>query len=954
MQEANKVFYNTIHDRLKTGDIKKPVIKVEIDRLMFVPGDIQQFSFEKMVEKVYTETVEVSTINQVSENVYEGYTSQFDEQIQFPINGKTLTEAINSGAIGTGGYFGMRNDPITKKRKMHKGLDFGYPAGTEVVAAWNGIVSYAGNRNNGYGNMIQIIHSFAGSQLITPIKTTYAHLSAILVTPGQSVKRGDVIGKVGTTGQSTGNHLHFEIMENADGKLKNITYFAGPNPSSAIMSTADDTIDVGKAYDFFNKGKIVDPLPYLKSIKTVSRSYSSAGNGTSSTQVNSSSRQRIFYSNTREPELLDSWKNGNPIGYDENKTKVSISVTGDVKKTFFSKQSSAPSNYQDSQIPELGSTKLSDDPNGQRADFYRLVTVGTISSLVLSKPNPTTTSSFSISFNVDLGGDAGMASLYGGFMNGSTDRLHDFDGDELRIFANGELRARHVMSHYTSHRERNFSAGLPQGTTSVKFVFINGSNYSTRWNISDIAVDRLFPSAQITSEEEKISLQKVTRNEIEIVKKTEDLYLGSFRYLDSIELNNVMSVSIDSQYELYANQATVTLANPDGYYSPYFNSYWFPELGTTTPFSYDINGVHMSVLSENTPIRIYMGYGDDLIRVFTGFIDKVDVQSEGVIAFTCRDTCKILIEKVLTEDKKYPDEEKDKEHKDANGNLPYWTKSAIVQDLIAHTTLLSTGNKLGWRDNSADKGYPDAIIEETYYTQLIKDMKKGKYKYIKAVAGQEAVFDVKDFSQSPKIGINQALNPFVEEKGKKFVAYSIKVIDAITEIIKDTGMRIYADRYGTVRLEKIDLKKPISYVYTESENLMSLNQTIDFSRGRSHIVVRDKDGNTEHFTDNEIYAELKGEIRTLFIYSEWAKTSALKKTVATYAFFDMKRLCRTIQVTVPLNPLLDPLDRIWVVNSKTSTRSVYIIKGIKTTFSQDGATQTLDLMWSEDSGELME
>lgn len=96
---------------------------------------------------------------------------------------------------------GMRLHPILKRWKYHAGWDYAAPTGTPVYATASGTVSFAG-RAGGYGNMIQLSHG--------RVTTRYAHLSVILVRKGQSVSQGQTIGKVGSTGLSTGPHLHYE------------------------------------------------------------------------------------------------------------------------------------------------------------------------------------------------------------------------------------------------------------------------------------------------------------------------------------------------------------------------------------------------------------------------------------------------------------------------------------------------------------------------------------------------------------------------------------------------------------------------------------------------------------------------------------------------------------------------------------------------------------------------
>lgn len=106
---------------------------------------------------------------------------------------------------------GSRPDPLTGQPDFHPGLDISADSGTPVYATAEGIVGSAG-REGGYGNLVVIEHEYG-------LETRYGHLSRLLVNPGAKVKRGDVIGLVGSTGRSTGAHLHYEVRVN--GRLLN-------------------------------------------------------------------------------------------------------------------------------------------------------------------------------------------------------------------------------------------------------------------------------------------------------------------------------------------------------------------------------------------------------------------------------------------------------------------------------------------------------------------------------------------------------------------------------------------------------------------------------------------------------------------------------------------------------------------------------------------------------------
>ena len=106
---------------------------------------------------------------------------------------------------------GARQDPITGESDYHEGLDISADRGTPVYATADGVVRTAG-REGGYGNLVILDHEYG-------LETRYGHLSRLHVREGTSVKRGDIIGLVGSTGRSTGSHLHYEVRVN--GRLLN-------------------------------------------------------------------------------------------------------------------------------------------------------------------------------------------------------------------------------------------------------------------------------------------------------------------------------------------------------------------------------------------------------------------------------------------------------------------------------------------------------------------------------------------------------------------------------------------------------------------------------------------------------------------------------------------------------------------------------------------------------------
>tara|TARA_R110001592_G_scaffold363221_1_gene681584 strand:+ start:12654 stop:13376 length:723 start_codon:yes stop_codon:yes gene_type:complete len=121
-----------------------------------------------------------------------------EEAWQLPVAQQKITK-MSSG-------FGIRNHPINKDKKLHTGMDFVAPLGTPVRAVKSGIIKKTKQQNTGYGNHIVILHNDS-------TETMYAQLHEIQVNINDTVNGGDIIGTVGSSGASTGPHLHFEMIE---------------------------------------------------------------------------------------------------------------------------------------------------------------------------------------------------------------------------------------------------------------------------------------------------------------------------------------------------------------------------------------------------------------------------------------------------------------------------------------------------------------------------------------------------------------------------------------------------------------------------------------------------------------------------------------------------------------------------------------------------------------------
>lgn len=135
----------------------------------------------------------------------------FDEIIDLAKRNKEMIQCVpaimpisNKDLTRTASGWGWRIHPIYKIKKFHEGMDFSAPTGTEIYATGDGVVTDVTTSFSGYGKHIRIDHGFGYQSL-------YAHMSQFKVKKGQKVKRGDVIGLVGSTGTSTAPHLHYEI-----------------------------------------------------------------------------------------------------------------------------------------------------------------------------------------------------------------------------------------------------------------------------------------------------------------------------------------------------------------------------------------------------------------------------------------------------------------------------------------------------------------------------------------------------------------------------------------------------------------------------------------------------------------------------------------------------------------------------------------------------------------------
>lgn len=137
--------------------------------------------------------------------------------------------------------YGWRTDPIYKTQEFHPGLDFTANIGTEIYATGDGVVVTADAVMQGYGNHVVINHGFG-------YQTLYGHMSKMAVRAGQKVKRGELIGYVGTTGRSTGPHVHYEVIKNGE-KINPINFFFNDLSPAAYQQLINLSSQPSQSFD---------------------------------------------------------------------------------------------------------------------------------------------------------------------------------------------------------------------------------------------------------------------------------------------------------------------------------------------------------------------------------------------------------------------------------------------------------------------------------------------------------------------------------------------------------------------------------------------------------------------------------------------------------------------------------------------------------------------------------
>ncbi|MGB4229674.1 MAG: M23 family metallopeptidase [Bacteroidales bacterium] len=182
-----------------------PLIINDNDTNNFLNIKYELLSYPALAKQVYEQSYEALEITKIYNASYDTIL-RLSQQKDLLMRAMPIIMPVDRRRISIRSGFGWRRDPFTKGYRFHQGLDLAGRIGTPIYATADGLVldPYAKSSMSGYGKVVVINHGFG-------YQTLYGHLSKILVKPGEKVKRGQIIGHMGSTGRSKGPHLHYEI-----------------------------------------------------------------------------------------------------------------------------------------------------------------------------------------------------------------------------------------------------------------------------------------------------------------------------------------------------------------------------------------------------------------------------------------------------------------------------------------------------------------------------------------------------------------------------------------------------------------------------------------------------------------------------------------------------------------------------------------------------------------------
>ena len=239
--EELKLYYDILEKQM--SDAEKMLVSLQerddnVYRVIFeadpIPPTIRTAGtggankYKELLDGLEQEQLILAALTKVDQLKKQMYiqTKSYDEILELAQNKADMLAAIpaiqpvsNKELKRLASGFGRRWHPIYKVKKMHWGVDFSAPRGTPIYATGDGVVISAkkSSRALGYGNQVKIDHGFG-------YQTNYAHMHSFVVKRGQKVKRGELIGYVGSTGGSTAPHVHYEVIKNGK-KINPVRYF---------------------------------------------------------------------------------------------------------------------------------------------------------------------------------------------------------------------------------------------------------------------------------------------------------------------------------------------------------------------------------------------------------------------------------------------------------------------------------------------------------------------------------------------------------------------------------------------------------------------------------------------------------------------------------------------------------------------------------------------------------
>jgi murein DD-endopeptidase MepM/ murein hydrolase activator NlpD len=203
LEERDNEVYRAIFEANPIPDSAR-ASEMAQQREMQLIASMSRFELETSIQR---SLLNLGSRMQAQDNSYKEIAGFIQNKEQLLAATPAIQPVSNSELKRVASGFGYRIDPIYKTTRFHAGLDFTAPQGTPIYATANGVVKVAGNLGNGYGNHVIVNHGYG-------YQTLYGHMFRIKTRPGARVKRGEVIGYVGSTGKSTGPHCHYEVHKN--------------------------------------------------------------------------------------------------------------------------------------------------------------------------------------------------------------------------------------------------------------------------------------------------------------------------------------------------------------------------------------------------------------------------------------------------------------------------------------------------------------------------------------------------------------------------------------------------------------------------------------------------------------------------------------------------------------------------------------------------------------------